>query len=504
MAEAPATPSSPPLLFGRYRVTEQLGDTRLATVYAATDERLHRRVLLHLLRKELAGQANAHERFVAEIGQMARRSHQALLEVFDSGEVSGRPFMVTEHVSGRPLKGLGLLATEQALLYLRQVVGAVAACQAQRSPEAPAGLYHPPISSSNVLLVDEGRVKLVESWLQPLGAVSADVAHYRAPELSEGAPPVPASAVYALGLLLYELITGVRPVSGADARATALAHLTARIPLLSQSRPTLYLPAAERVLARATARSPEQRFPDAQAFGEALDALWRDLGAATQRLGPAPRRVASAPVQAQAASEAQPTPPPPAPTVVPPSPQRASSTAPTPTQRSGLTNIASQITGRFAGPSGVNSSQLRQRSVARGLVGGLLMLALIAVVVYASYVGANALATRVSEGSGPDVAVPGLPSLPVPQSEGPLDWLRNLFGRDDMYVVNIADGLNMRSAPDATDDSNIIAVIPNNTLVRRLEGPVVQNNIPWLRVRAEVDGQQVEGWMSNNYLKPDE
>ncbi|NTU83580.1 MAG: serine/threonine protein kinase, partial [Chloroflexales bacterium] len=268
--EAAATPSAQPLLFGRYRVSEQLGETRLASVYAASDARLQRRVLLHLLRKDLVGQERPRARFVAEVGQMARRSHQALLEVFDSGEVSARPFIVTEHCAGRPLRELGLLTVEQAMLYMRQVAGAVAACQSQRSPEAPVGLYHPPISSSNVLLVDEGRVKLVDSWLVPAAEVTGDLAHYRAPELSEGRAATPATAVYALGLLLYELITGERPVSGADARATALAHLTAHIPPLRQARPGLYMPTAESLLARAVARAPERRFPDARAFSEAL------------------------------------------------------------------------------------------------------------------------------------------------------------------------------------------------------------------------------------------
>jgi hypothetical protein len=469
MPEAAATPSSAPLLFGRYRVSEHRGDTRLASVYTAVDERLQRRVLIHLLRKDLVGQAQPRERFVAQIGQMARRSHPALLDVYDSGEASGRPFMVTEFVSGRPLRGLGLLTPERALLYLRQVTGAVALCQSRRDADAPLGLYHPPISSSNLLLVDEGQVKLVDSWLLPPAEVSADIAHYRAPELSEGQAATLATPVYALGLLGYELLTGTRPVSGSDARAIALAHLNARVPPLHEARPALYLPAVERLVARATARAPELRFPDATAFGAALDALWRDLGASTQPLAlprsPAPARRAGA-------------------AALPPPARAAPPTRATPR------------------PQPVDPATLRRRNVARGLLGWAVLVGMVLLVAAASFFAVNALT-----GALKGVSVPGVPWLSPPATGGaggPFGWLDTLFGADEIYIVNIAEGLNLRREPDATDPANIITVVPNGTPVRKLEGPRVTGNIPWLRVRVTVEGRELEGWMSLNYLRPRE
>lgn len=464
MPEAAATPSSAPLLFGRYRVSEHRGDTRLASVYTAVDERLQRRVLLHILRKDLVGQPQPYARFVAQIGQMARRSHPALLDVYDSGEASGRPFMVTEFVSGRPLRGLGLLTPERALHYLRQVTGAVALCQSRRDAEAPLGLYHPPISSSNLLLVDEGRVKLVDSWLLPPNEAQADIAHYRAPELSLGQEATLATPVYALGLLCYELFTGTRPITGDDARAIALAHLNARVPPLHMARPGLYLPAVERLVARATARAPEQRFPDAATFGAALDTLWRDLGAPTQPLAPAARR-ASAVAVASASTAA---PPPPAPARPPP----------------------------------VDPATIRRSNIVRGLLGWAVLAGLVLLVAAASFFAVNALSSALK-----GVTVPGAPWLPPPpagDAGGPSGWLDALFGADEIYIVNIAEGLNLRREPDATDPGNIITVVPNGTPVRKLEGPRVSGNISWLRVRVTVEGQEVEGWMSLNYLRKKE
>lgn len=493
MADPSATPTATPVLFGRYRVHEHLGDTRLAAVYAATDERLHRRVLLVLLRKDLTGQERPTQRFQAEVGASARRSHPALLEVFDSGEVSGRPFMIAEYATGRSLRTLGLHTVEQALLYVRQVTGAVAACQAMRSADAPAGLYHPPISSANVILIDEGRVKLVDNWhLAPAEALF-DLAHYRAPELSEGAAATPATAVYALGILLYELITGVRPINGPDARSVALAHLNARIPPLAAVRPQLYLPALETLLARATARFPDQRFADAAAFGEALDALWRELGAETRRLAPAQPSRREAPQR-----------------VVQPAPENdlAPEAAPAPRQRSGLTGLSRYVPREQAGPQPIDRQTRRQNSFMRGLLGLMLMLSLVLIVAGAGYVAATSLVPSL-----PTVQLPSLPSFPdrptlpgVPTagSSGPLGWLSDLLGNDEIYLVNIAEGLNMRSAPDTADDTNIIVVVPNGTPVRYLEGPVVNNAVEWLRVRTIVNGQTYEGWMSQRYLRRQE
>ncbi len=489
MADATATPTPSPLLFGRYRVREQVGETRLTVVYAATDERLSRQVLLHLLRKELAGQDRPRERFLSEISQSARRSHQALLEVFDSGEGAGRPYMISEYVSGRPLRGLGVLTVEQALLYMRQIAGAIAACQSQADASMPQGLYHPPISSSNILLVDEGRVKLVESWLLPSSEILADQAAYRPPELSEGQPATPASAVYSMGLLLYELLTGNRPVSGDDAREIALAHLSLHLPPLSHTRPSLYLPKAEELLARATARIPEHRYTNATAFAAALDGLWRDLGATTQRLvapnaqpassAPPPQRIATAPLRMPDAVAP----------IVKPRMQAI---------RSGLTNL--NLRANMQRPPSVDTTGVRQQSLVRSMMGWVVMLGLLLAVGIGSYIGVNALINQMNGISRPNLpSVPGLPSADT--NQGPFSWFGQFIEQDEIYIVNLAEGLNMRSEPNVHDAANIIVVVPNGTPVTKLEGPLMQDNIPWLRVSTEVAGQPYEGWMSLNYLR---
>jgi len=98
-------------------------------------------------------------------------------------------------------------------------------------------------------------------------------------------------------------------------------------------------------------------------------------------------------------------------------------------------------------------------------------------------------------------------NLNVPQLELPSWQLPdlNLPGRAgaELYIVNISEGLNLRAAPNA-QPGNILMVVPNGTVVRRLEGPVVADNIPWLKVQFELNGQVFEGWMSLNYLRRQE
>src|SRR4051794_35187721 len=127
----------PPLLYGRYRILSRLGQSRLATVYRAQDERLQREVLVHLLRPELMERAALVNRFLEEAQRGAQRSHQGLLEVFDSGDVEGRPYLVTEDVTGQPLIECLPLPMAEALSIMRTVAGAGAPPPTHGPPPPP-------------------------------------------------------------------------------------------------------------------------------------------------------------------------------------------------------------------------------------------------------------------------------------------------------------------------------------------------------------------------------
>jgi eukaryotic-like serine/threonine-protein kinase len=398
--------------------------------------------------------------------------------------------MVTEYIAGRPLRGLGALTIDQALLYMRQVVGAVALCQSRRSADLPLGAAHPPISSSNVLLVDEGRVKLVESWLTPLNQIPLELAQYRAPERTEGRQPTLSTPVYALGLLLYELVIGDRPFQGSDPRAVAAAHLTTRLPTLAQRRPQLYLPALEQLISKATSRVPEQRYADAQALGEALEALWRDLGANTQRFEvPAqrrPRRPSSPPTTEIApghlpagpatASPVGRLPDPPTAPIVEPDP------APVPRRARGNRNAPGAL-------RPVDPYELRRTSILQAVVGWVVVMALLLMAGFGGYLGARFILRQFA-----NIELPNIPSISIPVIGNPTEW----FGGDEIYIVNGQPDLNLRAGPGL--NTEVIGVLPSGTVVRKIGGPEVVDNVEWILVDTEVNGQPLQGWVSLNYL----
>lgn len=453
-----STPTTLPPLQGRYRIEDRLGASRLAVVYRAYDERLHRPVLVHLLRREIADQPALRERFLQEAQHGAGRSHASLLDVYDTGELAGRPFLITEYVAGQTLHDLGALSLEDALLYFRQVVGAVAVCQA-------AGVPHPPISSANIILVDDGHVELVEHWLTPPESVLLDLACYRPPERSSGAPLSAAGAVYSLGLLLIELISGKRPIDGSDARLVAQAHLSANLPTLGLLQPRIYSPALEQLIRRATARDPGQRLPNAAALAQAIDQLHLNMSSDTGRL-----QIAQPPsVGQRVRSETN----------------RLLRAGPAPVRR-------------LAVPADDLPDPPSTAPGSRTLLGLVIMGVMFLVVVCGAYNLGSLAAEQLTDIRLPRIALP-LPDLGINLP----GWLTGeAEGPGTVLEVSIPDseGLNIREAPGL--GTRVITLLPNGTRVKRIDGPRVVDGVPWMQVRARINGRDIEGWVSANYVKP--
>lgn len=469
-----ATPAIPTIQ-NRYRIETKLGTGRLAVVYRAFDERLQRQVLVHMLRTELLEQEPLRRRFIEEARASAVRSHQSLLEVFDSGEVAGRPFMVTEYVEGPTIRELGALAPDDALLYFRQVVGAVAACQA-------AGVPHPPISSRNLILVADGHVELLESWQTPASEVAADIAAYRSPERTAGQQPTYASAVYALGLLLFEMLTGRRAVEGGSPRELAQAHLTLQLPALSDLKPGLYAPLLNQLIQHATARDPAQRPSDAAALGLLLDDLRRTINADTQHL-PVPA-VARPRLRERITRTAETIAPRLPPLIVPARRPPPAADPAAPDQ-----GIASQR--RALAKSG------RRRAVF-GL-GLMLSMALVAFCIGSYLAGSFSRAAQSARLPVFGISLPELPRLPELGIEWP-GWLTGVAtGSGEVLVVGI-DNLNLRAEPGL--NTQVIALLPNSTQVRKIGGPRQVDDVGWYQVRVRLDNRDLEGWVSSNYVKP--
>jgi eukaryotic-like serine/threonine-protein kinase len=288
----------------------------MATVWIAEDPLLSRRVAVKLLLPELAVDDALRVRFRNEAISAARLTHPGIVATYDTGDDDGTAYIVMELVEGKTLRRLiderGKLPVREAVDISSQVADALEHAHRQ-------GLVHRDIKPANVLVQSDGRVKVTDFGiakaaggddLTRTGTV-VGTARYLAPEQVNGHPVDGRADVYALGLLLYEMLAGRAPFSGDSDMATAVARLTNAPEPIRAARPEVSRP-LEDVVARSLARDPEYRFQSAQAFKDAL-APGIDPDATGPLTPPVPPRRPSPPPTGAPPTQVAPRPPPPAP-----------------------------------------------------------------------------------------------------------------------------------------------------------------------------------------------
>ena len=273
------------LLDGRYAVQSRLARGGMASVYLALDIRLDRVVAVKVMHPALAADEQFVARFIREAKAAARLSHPNVVSVYDQGTERGTPvavFLVMEYVEGRTLRDLlhdrGRLGPREALDLLEPVLAALGAAH-------QAGLVHRDVKPENVLLADDGRIKVADFGLAravtavsgPTRGLLMGTAAYLSPEQVERGVADPRADVYAAGLLLFELLTGRPPYDGESALQVAYRHVHEDVPPPSRVVPGLG-PELDELVARATARDPDARPDDANALLAACVAARRSLG----------------------------------------------------------------------------------------------------------------------------------------------------------------------------------------------------------------------------------
>ena len=260
----------------RYRLEGGIASGGMAAVYAAHDTVLNRPVAVKVLADHLNDDPMARRRFERE-GRAAAglSSHPGVVTIFDVGEYRGRAFMVMERREGGTLADAGRVSRERALGWLRTVAEALDAAHAQ-------GVVHRDIKPANLLLDDQDRVAVADFGIAQLAAETERFtqtgqvlgpASYLAPEQAAGEPATEASDRYSLAVVAYELLSGQRPFTSDNFAAQARAHLEDTPP------PAPGLPrGAQEALHRGLAKRPQDRWPTAVAF---VDALEEGLGAPT-------------------------------------------------------------------------------------------------------------------------------------------------------------------------------------------------------------------------------
>ncbi|MDX6517794.1 MAG: eukaryotic-like serine/threonine-protein kinase [Gaiellaceae bacterium] len=276
---------------GRYRLEQKIGDGGMSEVWLATDLELDRPVALKLLAPNADRQ-----RFEREARAAAALSHPNINQLFDFGEVEGRPYMVLEFLPGGTLEDQLLddrpLPDEQTGRIARDLAAGLADAHAH-------GLIHRDLKPSNVLFDSEGRAKIADFGIAHMGdggtlteaGTVLGTAAYISPEQAAGEPAGPASDVYSFGVILFRMLTGRLPFESDQPLELVAMHRDLAPPALEDIRPDVP-PRLESLTAAALAKDPRDRPADGSA-------LLAELGAAggieaTQVLGapPPPHREA--------------------------------------------------------------------------------------------------------------------------------------------------------------------------------------------------------------------
>ena len=295
----------------RYEIGQTLGAGGMARVVQAHDRVLDRQVAIKLLREDIAVDPTVRERFLGEARTAARFNHPNAVTVYDTGQDGRQPWIVMELIAGQDLAqrlaASGPLDEGEAVHIADSVLAALDAAHR-------GGMVHRDVKPGNIMLLDDGGVKLADfgiaksiqdatAGLTATGQIIG-TAKYRSPEQVDGQPATPASDVYALGCVLYEMLAGEPPFTGDTAIAIALAHTRDRAPDIRKTRPGVS-PAVAEAVDRALAKDPSQRFRDAGEMrralrGEAVAAAYAPTavvgGAATTQVLPAEARTATRPL----------------------------------------------------------------------------------------------------------------------------------------------------------------------------------------------------------------
>ena len=248
----------------RYDIKMLIGDGGMANVYLAYDRTLKRHVAIKMLRYELSKDEGFIKRFKRESAQVINLDHPNIVHVYTVGDYKQQPFIVMEYVNGKTLKDYlrehGALDPQTAIHVMTQLAEGVLYAHQNK-------IIHRDLKSQNIMITEDQVVKITDFGIA-LSSNEADITqtntimgsvHYLAPELARGNLATERSDIYALGIILYELLTGDVPFKGEGAVNIALQHLEAEMPsikLVNDQLPN----SLDNIISRCTSKQPSERY----------------------------------------------------------------------------------------------------------------------------------------------------------------------------------------------------------------------------------------------------
>src|SRR5204862_1225142 len=265
---------------GRYRIVRKLGTGGMADVYLAEDQELGRRVAIKILNDRHAADDSFVERFRREVKNAAGLSHPNIVSIYDRGTAEGTYYIAMEYLDGRSLKELivsrGPAPVKTSVEYARQILAAVGFAHRH-------GIVHRDIKPHNVLVGPEGRLKVTDFGIARSGASQMTevgsiigTAQYLSPEQARGAPVDQTSDLYSVGVVLYELLTGVVPFSGDTPVEIAMKHLSSAPEPPSAKRAEIPRD-LDMIVLRALAKDPADRYQNAEEMDADLTRVARGV-----------------------------------------------------------------------------------------------------------------------------------------------------------------------------------------------------------------------------------
>ena len=263
------------LLNNRYELVAQQGSGGMSVIYKAQDRSLGRMVAVKILRPSLTKDPSFLEKFQQEARSVAVMSHPNIVTVHDVGNDGATHYIVMEIIEGQDLKKVirmhGALPLERVLKYSIQICAGLGF--AHRSH-----LVHADVKPQNVLINRDDVIKITDFGIaqavtDTMPQTRSDVVwgspHYFAPEQARGEKPSPASDVYSIGVVMFEMLTGRLPYIGTSQRELALAHLQAEIPSARELNPNVP-EILSNIIAKVMSKRPNDRYKHADQLGHIL------------------------------------------------------------------------------------------------------------------------------------------------------------------------------------------------------------------------------------------
>lgn len=279
--------TSKPLLGKRYQILESLGTGGMAIVYRANDLMLDRQVAIKLLRQRYSRDSSFREQFHQEAKAAGNLTHQNIVTVYDFGLDDQHLYIVMEYVPGSDLKSMmikkGIFTVNESLHLITQACFGIG--YAHR-----AGIVHCDVKPHNMLVTPRQHLKVTDFGIaRVLATIHSDEQYdivwgspqYFAPEQASGAPPSPASDVYSIGVILYEMLTGRLPFISDDPQKLVQMHREMQPPTLREYNQNIPV-SVERIILKVLSKNPNARFSSADQLGRVLLTIENRLDSSEQ------------------------------------------------------------------------------------------------------------------------------------------------------------------------------------------------------------------------------